>query len=73
MKTMKVIEPDGSIGTREVDYVERYDENGVQRIKPRSVPVVSDGEDIMYVDDETVPRIVSTKGRNTSYAFVYTS
>lgn len=71
MERMKVIEPDGSVGNREIDYVERYD-GAAQLVRPRAVPVLNDGEDILWIMGESMPRIVSTDGRNTAYAYTYT-
>ncbi len=71
METMKVVEPDGSTGNREIDYVERYD-GSTRLLKPRAVPVLNDGEDLVWIMGESAPRILVTHTAEPPCEYVYT-
>lgn len=71
MQTMKVVEPNGSTGSREIDYVERYDDSGNRLIMPRSVPMLKDGEELRWGEDGQCYIMKAWPGSST-HDYVYT-
>lgn len=71
MERMKVIEPNGKPGMRDVDYVDRWDDNGNRLIKPRSVPMLAEGEDVRF-DDDGQCHIMKTWPSPVAHDYVYT-